>query len=270
MLKKLFRYDAKQLFVHWRPFAIISLLLTVAGSFAAPYAMAENVPSSPLAVLLGILFVLGIVGIVLFAFYSSFFSYYYFYKNFFTGEGYLMFTLPVKLSSLINAKLLSAIAAAVVSLLMLLLEVFLLLAPTDWSAALDTLTDVLKGLFVQGDFYHYVYLISYLVLALVFLVVVTLFLYCCISYYCLILKKAKKIVALGFYAVIWIIVSNFWRLLILYGSIATTDWTDSVPASLMNPFVCLILLANILSLALVGLLLYALLYWLLHRKLNLQ
>ena len=47
-----------------------------------------------------------------------------FYKNFFTDEGYLMFTLPVKTSDLILSKTLVAVIWRLISFLFIILSVF--------------------------------------------------------------------------------------------------------------------------------------------------
>jgi len=105
MLKKLYKHEWRSFF--FVPtltiiiFAVISILLDI--SIFTPIWDDEN----PFFVLFDVMFVLAyyfsIIAVVLV---PQIISVIRFYKNLFTDEGYLMFTLPVKTSDLLNAKLL--------------------------------------------------------------------------------------------------------------------------------------------------------------------
>lgn len=105
MLKKLFKHEWRSFF--FAPtlaliiFAVISILLDV--SIFTPVWDSEN----PFLFLFDIMFVMiyyfSIIAVVLV---PQIISVIRFYRNLFTDEGYLMFTLPVKTSDLLNAKLL--------------------------------------------------------------------------------------------------------------------------------------------------------------------
>ena len=107
MLKKLLKYDLKSVFKYWWIAAIASLGLSAAGGFCISVMMAEKDVPALIAVLIVLTLLFSIIGIVAFSILSYILLYVRFYKNFFTDEGYLTFTLPVKRSQLLNSKLIT-------------------------------------------------------------------------------------------------------------------------------------------------------------------
>lgn len=79
-----------------------------------------------------------------------------FYKNLMTDEGYLMFTLPVKVHQLINSKLLVAIVWSIASSLICILSIFILAATPDTFSAIGYWWKVIymgaaeQGLYLNG------------------------------------------------------------------------------------------------------------------------
>lgn len=79
-----------------------------------------------------------------------------FYKNLMTEEGYLMFTLPVKVHQLINSKLLVATVWSIISGLVCLLSVFILVVTPDTFTTIDHWWTIIyasaakQGLYLTG------------------------------------------------------------------------------------------------------------------------
>lgn len=83
------------------------------------------------------LFAVGIVTLLLII--------YRFYKNLMTDEGYLMFTLPVKPSSLINSKLIVSAVWSLASCLLIIVSLFLVFAPENAATIRDTFSTAVNS-----------------------------------------------------------------------------------------------------------------------------
>lgn len=105
MLKKLFKHEWHSFYfvptLAFIIFAVISILLDV--SIFTPVWDSENPFFLLFDIMIIMVYYFGIIAIVLI---PQIICVVRFYKNLFTDEGYLMFTLPVKTSDLLNAKLL--------------------------------------------------------------------------------------------------------------------------------------------------------------------
>lgn len=115
MLGKLFKYDNKALFKTVFPLGIGIVILSILGSAVNKLGMAVNeldlAPSAIMTIqaMTTIVFVFSIVAIISASFISLFLIIQRYYKNLFTDEGYLTFTLPVKTSGILFSKLVSAV-----------------------------------------------------------------------------------------------------------------------------------------------------------------
>ena len=270
MLRKLLRYDLKFVFKYWWIAAVTSLVLSVAGGISLSLMDAEKQPPALIMLLLTLTVVFSIVGLVAFCLLSYLSIYIRFYKNLFTDEGYLTFTLPVKLSRLLNAKLLTALITMIGTFLVLFADIFLLISIGGGKEVLDDLGKLLKNILYEVDIYFYLYLIQFVILLLLTMVFSALFLFCCITFGSIITKKAKVPAAIGIYYVANCVFSGFLQFIFLFGFPALGDWIYALPESMHYPLIALVLLAAILTFGLACLLLYALQYWMLHRKLNLN
>lgn len=111
MLKKLFRHEWKDTWVVGTVCAIVVVALTIIGmllfsmdiwSASASRGDRAMALTQSMVAIYFMLFVWGVIGAVCVIKYYFFYRY---YKNLFTDHGYLMHTLPVKSTELINAKL---------------------------------------------------------------------------------------------------------------------------------------------------------------------
>ena len=127
MLKKLLKYDFKSVFKYWWIAALSSFVLAFAGGGSISILNSER--ELPLIVqpftIIGL--VLVIISFVVFAILSIILVYTRFYKNFFTDEGYLTFTLPVKRTQLLNSKLLMSVGTIFITSAVCVLNVLVML-----------------------------------------------------------------------------------------------------------------------------------------------
>lgn len=116
MLKKLIKHEWKDTWTVGTVCAIIVVVLTIIGmiifsldiwkeSASRNNEMAEEFTAITV-MLYVVMFIWGLVGVV---FVVKYYFFYRYYKNLFTDHGYLMNTLPVKSTELINAKLIIAV-----------------------------------------------------------------------------------------------------------------------------------------------------------------
>lgn len=113
MLKKLFKHDMRSVSTLIFSLTLLVLGTTLVGTAASKiaveignyYGTGFSVARMILQGVLGMLTGISVIAIVAFAVIVLFILMSRFYKNFFTDEGYLTFTLPVKTSSLLFSKL---------------------------------------------------------------------------------------------------------------------------------------------------------------------
>jgi len=270
MLKKLLRYDLKFIFRYWWIAALSATVLSVLGGVAFSLLIVEKPPHALISVLLGLTIALAVISLVVFSVLSAIVIYIRFYKNFFTDEGYLTFTLPVKIGHLLGSKLLTALITTVATGLVLFADIYLMCAIGGGVELLEDLHALVEIFFENMPFYAYVYAVQILLLLLLSSVLSFLFLFCCITFGSIITKKAKVPAAIGIYYVANWVFSGFLQIIILFSVPALAEKIFALRESAQGTVIVLVLLAITLTLGVVCLLLYALQYWMLHRKLNLN
>lgn len=114
MLTKLIKYELSATARYLMPLYVVLAFLT----FFTKFTLTISSNSKILLALSSIFYFLYIISIIIVAVTTFLLIIMRFYKNLFTGEGYLMFTLPVKVHELINSKLIISILWAVLSILL--------------------------------------------------------------------------------------------------------------------------------------------------------
>lgn len=129
MLGKLIKYDLRYVMRYLWILAVASL----GGAFIGGFSI--KLINNSVSGLGGDLIALGVIGIMIavlvlsaFALASAVFIFYRFNQNFYTDEGYLTFTLPVKKSELLLSKLISGIAVFSVSTVILFIDIVIMIA----------------------------------------------------------------------------------------------------------------------------------------------
>lgn len=274
MLKKLLRYDLKSVFKYWWIAAIASLGISVLGG-ASIYTLASerNIPTLLRAVS-GIGVFVAIMGLGAFMLTSTILIFIRFYKNFFTDEGYLTFTLPVRRSQLLTSKLIMSVLVNFVTATVFFVDMMIMLfIGIGNNVGFEEITTSLNELFtlinVKEAMYIAIYVTEFLLFVIISSITATLFMFCCITFASIITKKAKVLAAIGIYYVATSIVSSVTQFLYLFGIGAFGEWFSSLPSNMYAPIIAVIILLILVFIALVSLLLYLLMYWMLDRKLNL-
>lgn len=269
MLRKLLKYDLKAIFKFWWIAAIVTVLASVFGGFCdhvlntyegdawSIYLMMSmgSLAATFLTMALPVLtFVLIFIR---------------FYKNFFTDEGYLTFTLPVSRRKLMMSKIISGTtglyAAVAVS------GVCTFLRNVIAYSNVEQTTDVpLQPIKPYEAIYYLIYGVEALIGVLLAIVCTLLFLYACITFASMVVRKGKVIAAIGISYVAFSIVSFLLQVFLLTGIFAIGSWLVPLPEQDVYLVVALMGLAGILLLGTFCCIFYILQQLMLERRLNLN
>lgn len=272
MLKKLLRYDLKEVFRYWWIAVIISTTLSVAGGFASLMESYDGwIPEV----------ILSLLGGTIFLAYCSYFAlmvltmvllFIRFYKNFFSDEGYLTFTLPVHRKDLLLSKVITGFLAMTASLSVCGLNRLLMSCiegsgdPENGFFLSPVFDYIARGIQNQGG-YFWITLAENLLLILVGLALAVVFLYFCVTFGCMIVKKGKVITSIAIFYGASSVATAIAVFLLFFGAFGTvSSFSPEVPASI----IAVLFRAGLaFYLATWFCLLYAVQYWMLDKKLNL-
>jgi len=201
-----------------------------------------------------------------------------FYKNFFTDQGYLTFTLPVKLHSLINSKLLLVLIMEMLTGLVIIAGICILLT-VGIGAEFNIIGLIFDGLgeligLIKDKGYlgwFILYAVEVLMLSIVSSAFGVLFMGCCITFGSVIAKRAKVLAAILVYYGANSVFSMVVWIFTVFGTTAYGSWLSSanLTATQGLGIAAMTLLGIFALMAMLCSLLYTLQYRLLDRKLNL-
>ncbi len=287
MLGKLYKYDMKGMGRLILPLTLgicgVSVLCTVVVKLLVTV---QNIESSGvitnlvsiLATIMGTIFVgASAVSLIAYPTVSILITLYRYYSNFFTDEGYLTFTLPVKTKDLLLSKFLSILTYSVASICVTFfcfsLVIFFGTSSTEFfnTEALAIITELSEmfDFWVFGDAIAIVYVISIIVQGLFSLAVALL----AITVGAIITKKYKIIAAIGInYAITTAasLVSGIFSTVITYicygdpFGLQVSFYDDSAATLIMS-----LLIVSVLYLGF-GIAAYVVTHYILKNKLNLQ
>ena len=275
MLKKLMKYDFKSVFKLWWIGALSTFILSfVAGGFLSFFATEKELPAPVLVVAVFALIIV-YIGFLAFPIFSDILVYVRFYKNLYTDQGYLTFTLPVKRQSILNSKVfLGFIATMATGLVLGINSIIMTLIGFREVIFSKEFLDEIKIIIDEIAAYEYNYfIIIYLVEALVIFALLSLvgwlFNYGCISVASVIVKKAKILVAIAIYYGATSILGFILTIFYLFGLTSMMSVFSSLSELAMLGSIALFILIVIFILCAACAIFYYVNYWCLHKKLNL-
>ncbi len=275
MFRKLLKYDNRAVFKYWWIAAVSTFFFAMLGGLCIQIINVEYTEHDALQVLSGLGLVLCIVALVVFLVLSEILVYVRYYKHFFTDEGYLTFTLPVKKTSLIDSKIVMALIFSISSIAILVFDVFIMLAagipehlfnPSLWSDIFAVLSDFFGTL----GFYSVVYIILGICILLTAFTAQLMFIFVCITIGACVTQKHKVLCAIGIYYLANAVVSFVVQLLSLGGVFTAFELIDALKEGQTFFCVALLLLGVLGIFVAVAAGLYLLLNFLLDKKLNLE
>ena len=276
MLKKLIKYDYKAVLKYWWIAALSSLAFAFVGGGCITMLNSEKELTGNALVLATLGMVLVIISFVAFILLSEIFIFLRFYKNLFTDEGYLTFTLPVKRSSILSSKLIVSTTTMMATFITLIVDVGIMLVigfrndiftPEFAKEISDALAMISKHV---GIPYAILYIFEGIVAFTLSIMASVLFLFVCISVASVITKKAKIITAIAIYYGANGIITFVLQLLFLFGIPAASEWVSEINKTTLLPFIGVSAFVIILLISIFCTILYGIQYWLLDRKLNLN
>ena len=270
MLRKLLKYDLRPIFRFWWIAAIITTGLSVIGGFCQrAYYNYENLPWS-IDLMLSLFSGLATLGSLALPVLTLVLIFVRFYKNFFSDEGYLTFTLPVSRRTLMLSKIISGTLGLSASTGVCLLNSVIKssIAYYDLKEATPEVpTEPMTDLEI---FYTLVYFLEIIIGAVLALLCILLFMYACITFAAMIVRKGKLIAAIG---ISYGASSNLFLLvqLFLYLGIASlSNWLSPLTTIQRSGMIALMGLGLLLVLAIFCGVFYILQQLMLERKLNLS
>lgn len=274
MLKKLLKHDFKALFKYWWIVAVVTAGLSALSGKCITILESEKEIPAVLDVSAGIALMLTYIGVIVFAVFSTVMIFIRYYKNLFTDEGYLTFTLPVKRSDILNSKLISAAVFEFVTFLVIGLDVLLMFFVAFYKDILKKeffigIKEVAAAIWKELGGYIFVYLLEGILIMAAFSVLSILLLYICITIGSIIAKKAKVIASIGIYYGINSAFSFVTMLLFIFGTVALGTKFETLPEGDIKLIIALIALCILLFIVLICGIFYIINYYLLDRKLNL-
>lgn len=274
MLKKLLKYDLRSVFRFWWIVALISVGMAVLGGFAQSILYDNDIPRV-INVIASIVVFFSYFCMMGLAVLTQVLLFIRFYRNFFTDEGYLTFTLPVKRETLLNSKVLAGFIAMAAAAAVCALNFSIIFAIPQYEVirsegffsgfqeVMREIPDHVVGpLLIMG--------IETLVLAALVLLLSVLFLYCCITFGSMLVKKGKLFASIGMYYGIGSSIISTMQLILILSVGSITVWMEPISEWQAPTIVTLILLGGILFLAALCALVYAFTHWMLGRRLNLS
>ena len=282
MLGKLLKYDLKSSFKFWWIIAVAFVLMSVFGGVCsflvgidpeAAFGWEFQIPYMiKFLSRMGIILFYAVV--TLFNLAATVLIFIRLYRNFFTDEGYLTFTLPVKRSTLLNSKIISGMI--VVTLTEIVTGIgFAFVTACDLTAKTlngDDYKDYLPEISLANDFIgiiqFVIVVIEILTINLFALYIHNLFVYWCGTFAATITKKARFITSIGIYYVASNVVSFILQILLCFGIGSIANWLVGFSSEGASWMMILLLFCFILLCWIVSILLYINEYWMLDKKLN--
>ena len=208
MLRKLLKYDLRAILKYWWIAAVTTVGLAGISGVLIRILKVENTRYTALQVMSVMALVFCVLGIALLSVISWVLILVRFYKHFFTDEGYLTFTLPVKKHQLLTSKLLMALITHFITCVVIILDFVLALFIgfaeeifraefwQDVQILWQELSEVLRQV---GGGYVALYILEYLLVLLTASVASTLVIYLCITVAAIISRKYKILTAIALY-----------------------------------------------------------------------
>ena len=274
MLKKLLHYDMRAMFRYWWIAALSCVVFACAGGGCLSILVSDRDYPFFVTSMAGMGVALPFLGMMAFTILSYILVFIRFYRNFFTDEGYLTFTLPAGRHQLLGAKLISGTSLLAATAAVLLPAIFLLLAIGFGEYVftpefVQALKEVFTSLWEITGPWVFVYAAELILLVLLSILFAVQFLFACITLASLLVKKAKVITAIGIYygasSVLSFVLQIFQLFALPSISGLMTNFTDGAALGMF----ALLLFGMISFTAIFCGLLYLLQYWMLDRKLNL-
>lgn len=284
MLRKLMKHEWIATRRILLPVNLTILLITCIGCIFLGTDILQGENSLPLVVLLIILYALSMLVLCMV---SSIYLLVRFYKNLFSREGYLMFTLPVTPAQLLNSKLIVALLWSFFNSLLMIASIFALgfssgyyvaghSSSTDKSAFLTGLLSALSG--EAQDSVSFQEVFGYTPLELLLLctvcIIISAFFSMVMGYLAIalgqLIEKYKVACSIAFYIALYICTQIITSIIMIVVNIDTLLGDTQAISSLTGSIYQTVLPSSAILNLILGILFYIITSWILHKKINLD
>ena len=278
MMKKLLKYDFRAIFKYWWIVALSSLGLSFIGGISLRIltGMPSDIEDGKVFVFLFAMLgmILTVIGISAFLISAEIFVYVRLYKHFFSDEGYLTFTLPVKRRDLLNSKLISGLIVNIATFAVVAVDISIILFIGIDFETIQKIGDAVFWFIGAAMEAVGVLCIAYILEAIVLILCISVMSYLlvaiCITFAAVIAKKYKIFAAIGIYYIASAVVSFIGQLALMFGSVALAGIFSNIPEGSVLGVGALMLLSLSLLASAICVCLYSLELHMLEKKLNLS
>ena len=268
MLKKCLRYDMKAIYPLWIFGAIAMLLMSIPGGLAlrSQAIHANDIDHFPWEVfVLMVVYFVGAAFLIL----SEILIYVRYYKHFFSDEGYLTFTLPVKRRVLYTSKVLNGVIWQALTAFVILISVIIMFMFVPTTTSTDTIEPITDAILSYG--WAWAYVLEGLAMLVIYAFLSVLSMYLIIAIGATIVRKNKVIVTIGLVYGASIALSILSWVLIFVGGFYIASAAELFPMGPSNIylFIFLILLLAIAVLFTIAVCIALITLRIIERKLNL-
>ena len=278
MLRKLLKYDFAAVIKLWCLGALAVLIISCGGGLCLRILLSDRPMHGAVNLATGLGAVLSYIAIIAFSILTFILLAIRCYKNFFTDQGYLTFTLPVKLHTLINSKLILVLVMELMTgfVITASIVIFLSIAGVVNAEMIGALFDSIGqwiGLVNDEGYlgWFILYIVELQLITIASSLFGILFMGCCITFGSVIAKRAKVLAAILVYYGANSVFSTVVWIFMVFGVTAYGTWLSSASLTEVQGLgVAAVTMLGIFALlAMLCSLLYTLQYRLLDRKLNL-
>ena len=273
MLSKLLKYDLKFLFRFWWIGAIVSQVCAVITGISYNIEWSDKDYDTVVYVITSIASTVANMGIAVFVVSAIVLVYIRYYRNFFTDEGYLTFTLPVKRIDLLNSKLISGSLLLFSTILVYFSDRFIINAFTyEKIKYVEIVTDDASQMEITAldGLFQIITLLELIAILIVSVLFINILIFFCITFGSMITRKARVITSIGLCYGFGVDIVVLLILVLFAGAYGLDPWMGTLDgAAFYMPF-SVVLLMIILFIAAMTAILYTATLNMLKGKLNLR
>lgn len=272
MLSKLLKYDIASVLKYWWIGAAVSGGLSVMAGlciFTLENPTADDLMKFVASI--GVYF--AVVGMSAFSLFGTVLVFIRYFKNFFTDEGYLTFTLPVKRSQLLLSKFITSMLVNVATIIVFIVDVMVLFCVGEWqNNPIERLTKFLVQEFgdIFDSAYNFIITLEAIIAILAAIAVFCIFMFFCITFGSTITRRAKVITSIGIFYGASSVTSIFAQVVLIFSIYCLEDWMGSLKGEILDIAGVILFLMIILFFAAIASLLYNFVLMMLERRLNLK
>ena len=269
MVKKLFKHEINAYLRIMLPVYGCLMIVAILGRFIQLF----EADTTVYAVINGSSIFAYVVGVLICFGFSTFFSVVRFYKNLFTGEGYLTFTLPATPTQHLWVKLLTSLLFGFTSFIVVILSLMVIIAGDVFNEVTKALVYMAKIFIPKIGFHIWLYLLEAVILLILTASFGVLLYYTCISIGQL-SKKNRVLCAVGVYIGYYFITQILGTIfMVVMTFFATTPFMEAIARFAVDhtyAFIHIILCILIVLTAVMSLVCFIITRHIMTKKLNLE